>query len=254
MSCSLKDNKDMLQEFGIISKFNEVIDINELQNFEENLMSSLGDSVFNNAMGNPFFFEKMPGKTKLVFNKDFFLILDQLNNIEVFKTNTLYDKFEAIADEEKDAIPEIDYLKETKEILSQTENMKELFSNSSSVMLVGTDESQLVNLIKTEDGRHFLFVDLQDLKEVTEERFNELVEYSKAEIATSEEKDSFVEQYSSIAYIEQVDSNPMISEVKKQAAINDIILSDSKIEEMKKIYAQIDSMLESNEITVTCKI
>lgn len=89
MSCSLKNSKLMLQEFGVISNFNEIIDEAGLQSFEENLMESIAEDVFDNAMGNPFFIERFPDKSKLVFNRSFFNILDNVNNAKVFKSRLL---------------------------------------------------------------------------------------------------------------------------------------------------------------------
>jgi len=100
MSCSLKSSKDMLQEFGIITKFNEIVNLDSLQKFEENLFDSIGeDYVYQNAMGNPFFIQKLGNKSKLEFNKEFFKILDHINNKKVFDSNSsekeiIYDDVE----------------------------------------------------------------------------------------------------------------------------------------------------------------
>lgn len=94
MSCSLKDSKDMLMDFGIISKFHEIVNKDELQLFEENLMESVGEDAFNKAMGNPFFIQNFPDKSKLQFNKNFFKILDNLNDAKVFKSRILNESIE----------------------------------------------------------------------------------------------------------------------------------------------------------------
>ena len=90
MSCSLKSSKDMLNEFGIITKFNEIVNIDALQTFEENLFESIGeDYVYENAMGNPFFIQHLGNKSKVEFNKEFFKILDRINNQHVFDSQSL---------------------------------------------------------------------------------------------------------------------------------------------------------------------
>jgi hypothetical protein len=90
MSCSLKSSKDMLNEFGIITKFNEIVDIDALQKFEENLFESIGDEVaYINAIGNPFFIQKLGNKSKLEFNRSFFEILDTINNQRVYDSQSL---------------------------------------------------------------------------------------------------------------------------------------------------------------------
>jgi hypothetical protein len=123
MSCSLKNSKLMLQEFGVISNFNEIIDEAGLQSFEENLMESIAEDVFDNAMGNPFFIERFSDKSKLVFNRSFFNILDNVNNARVFKSRLINEyKEEEI---ETDSPVSKENIQELKSIYDKIDSMLE---------------------------------------------------------------------------------------------------------------------------------
>lgn len=331
MSCSLKDSKDMLEEFGIISNFHEIINKNALQEFEENLFDSIGDDAIASAMGNPFFIERFPDKSKIVFNKDFFRILDNVNDAKVFRNKVLNERIsepgvpDGVTQNAEELVPgafeAFENLPELANIgtaVDYAEHLSTIFPGSqiNQVLYHGTVSSgareqgfqqgvtfltksqetaggyvnQKVqaheqNVMEMEDrGEEQSFDDYSpEVLNVIANIQNPFVEEQEKTYQENHETidalleqgthDSFVsdvvnDSYGTESQIAVFDntqihrlgseqditmfSEYMSSKAKEQTA--ESIASQDRVEKLDAIYEYIDSMIQTNEVNITCKI
>lgn len=334
MSCSLKDSKDMLKEFGIISDFHEIINKNDLQEFEENLFESIGEDAVGSAMGNPFFIEHFPGKSKLVFNRDFFRILDNINNAKIFKLKVLRENVEE--EVSNGVTPE-----GTSEAFEKVLELGKIYQESSELQAIGSQEQYAAHVAAVfpesqekrilyhgtvssgareqgfQTGVTFLtsqlevaggyvnqksqlheqgVMEAQDRgEEVSFENYspevlsvvvniqNPYIEIEEktyqenhetiAELLEEDIHDAFVSDVVNDSYGQEnqiaVFSNQNIHalnspkdvalfqeyvSMENQTMTAESIFSQENAKELQAVYDKIDAMIESNEITVTCKI
>jgi hypothetical protein len=154
----------------------------------------------------------------------------------------LFDSNPELANEVYEALGFKEYSQETKNKLALTERLKDIFKDKSTVLIKAGKNSDAfyIDLVKTSDDRYFYFSESQSPEEISKKRFAEEVEFIDGEVATTKEKDEFINNYLQIADLNQISENPLLSDEEKEEATKDILkkVTPQQKQQALQLYSQ----------------
>ena len=154
----------------------------------------------------------------------------------------LFESNESFANAVYEAAGFKEYSKETKDKLALTESLKNIFKDKSTVLFRAGENTDAfyIDLVKTSDDRYFYFSEGQSPEEISKKRFAEEVEFIDGQIATTEEKDKFINSYLEIADLNQISENPLLSKEQKLEAQKDILkkITPQQKQQAQQLYSQ----------------
>lgn len=189
-------------------------------------------------------------------------IINQTDQGKLFNINTpsikpgvseLFESNPELANTVYEALGYKEYSQKTKDKLSLTESLKDIFKDKSTVLFRAGEDSDAfyVDLVKTSDNRYFMFLENQSPVEMSEKRFAEEVEFINGQIATTEEKDNFINNYLKIADIDQISENPLLTKEEKLAAQKDILkkVTPEQKQQAQQLYSQyLDTIFPDSKV------
>jgi exodeoxyribonuclease-5 len=146
-----------------------------------------------------------------------------------------------------------EYSKETKNKLALTEKLKDIFKDKSTVLFRAGDNTDAfyIDLVKTSDNRYFYFSENQSPEEISKQRFAEEIKFIDGQIATTEEKDAFINSYLEIADLDQISENPLLTKEEKLKATKDILkkVTPQQKQQALQAYSQyLDTIFPESKV------